>query len=169
METLACGPLILIPLSFGYSIVRYRLMDVDVIMRRSFVHVMAIVAVAAIYMAVLLGVGDLVKFIWATADLNSWRTRVVVVIGMLIVTMLFAPDQEQASGLGRSVVLRREVYAEDRASGFRQNALANDRASATARFARAATVGHALGSQGRYLYRRRERHLRVPAGPRFGH
>ncbi|MFP5264298.1 MAG: ATP-binding protein [Blastocatellia bacterium] len=91
METLAYAPLILIPLSFGYSIIRYRLMDVDVIMRRSFVHVIAIVAVAALYMAVLLGVGDLVKFIWATADLNAWKTRVVVVIGMLVVTMLFAP------------------------------------------------------------------------------
>ena len=91
METVAYAPLILIPLSFGYSIIRYRLMDVDVIMRRSFVHVVAIVAVAAIYMVVLLGVGDLVKFIWATADLNSGKTRVVVVIGMLIVTMLFAP------------------------------------------------------------------------------
>jgi len=91
METVAYGPLILIPFSFGYSIVRYRLMDVDVIMRRSFVHAMASIAVAAIYMAVLLGVGDLVKFIWATADLNSWRTRAIVVAGMLIVAMLFAP------------------------------------------------------------------------------
>ncbi len=91
METVAYGPLILIPFSFGYSIIRYRLMDVDVIMRRSFVHAMASIAVAAIYMAVLLGVGDLVRFIWATADLNSWRTRVIVVAGMLIVAMLFAP------------------------------------------------------------------------------
>jgi two-component system, NtrC family, sensor kinase len=91
METLAYAPFILIPLSFGYSIVRYRLMDVDVIMRRSFVHAMATVSVGAIYMAVLLGVGDLVKFIWATADLNSWKTRAVVVVGMLVVAMLFAP------------------------------------------------------------------------------
>ena len=91
IQKIAYLPLILIPLSFGYSIVRYRLMDVDVIMRRSFVHAMATISVAAIYMAVLLGVGDLVKFIWATADLNSWRTRAVVVGGMLIVAMLFAP------------------------------------------------------------------------------
>jgi len=91
MEKLAYGPLILIPLSFGYSIVRYRLMDVDVIMRRSFVHAMASIAVAAIYMAMLLGVGDLVRFIWATADLNSWRGRAVIVTGMLVVAMLFAP------------------------------------------------------------------------------
>jgi len=91
METVAYTPFILIPLSFGYSIVRYRLMDVDVIMRRSFVHAMATVAVGAIYMAVLLGVGDLVKFIWKTADLNAWKTRAVVVVGMLVVAMLFAP------------------------------------------------------------------------------
>ncbi|MEW6207549.1 MAG: ATP-binding protein [Acidobacteriota bacterium] len=91
MEAFAYGPLILIPLSFGYSIVRYRLMDVDVIMRRSFVHVMAIIAVAAIYMAVLLGAVDLVKFIWAEADLNYWGTKVIVVAVMLLVTMVFAP------------------------------------------------------------------------------
>jgi len=91
MRMFAFGPLILIPLSFGYSIVRYRLMDVDVIMRRSFVHAMASLAVAAIYMAMLLGVGDLVRFIWTTADLNSWRTRAIVVLGMLVVAMLFAP------------------------------------------------------------------------------
>jgi PAS domain S-box-containing protein len=95
MEMLAYGPLILVPLSFGYSIIRYRLMDVDVIMRRSFVHAMATVAVGAIYMAVLLAVGDLVKFIWATADLNSWKTRAIVVAGMLIVAMLFAPIKKK--------------------------------------------------------------------------
>lgn len=95
VEALAYGPLILIPLSFGYSIIRYRLMDVDVIMRRSVVHIMATVVVGAIYMAVLLGVVDLVKFIWADADLNSWETRIVVVLGMLIVAMLFAPIKNQ--------------------------------------------------------------------------
>jgi PAS domain S-box-containing protein len=99
IQKLAYGPLILIPLSFGYSIVRYRLMDVDVIMRRSFVHVMAIVAVAAIYMAMLLGVSDLVKFIWQTADLSSIKTKVVVVIGMLLVTMLFAPIKNKLQSL----------------------------------------------------------------------
>jgi two-component system, NtrC family, sensor kinase len=95
METLAYGPLILIPLSFGYSIIRYRLMDVDIIMRRSFVHVLAIGAVGAIYMAVLLGVGDLVRFIWTTADLNSRIARVIVVAGMLIVAMLFEPIKKK--------------------------------------------------------------------------
>jgi two-component system NtrC family sensor kinase len=95
LQSAACAPLILIPLSFGYSIVRYRLMDVDVIVRRSFVHMLAIIAIGAIYMAMLLGVSDLVKFIWATADLNSWGARAVVVAGMLIVAYLFTPMKNQ--------------------------------------------------------------------------
>jgi two-component system NtrC family sensor kinase len=95
MKSAAYGPLILVPLSFGYSIIRYRLMDVDVIVRRSFVHMLAIIAIGAIYMAMLLAVGDVVKFIWAPADLNSWSTRAVVVVGMLIVAYLFTPIKNQ--------------------------------------------------------------------------
>ncbi|HUK92067.1 MAG TPA: PAS domain S-box protein, partial [Blastocatellia bacterium] len=95
MRSAAYGPLILVPLSFGYSIVRYRLMDVDIIVRRSFVHMGAIIAIGAIYMAMLLAVGDVVKFIWAPADLNSWGTRAVVVSGMLIVAYLFNPLRNQ--------------------------------------------------------------------------
>ena len=91
MKALGFGPLILIPLSFGYSIVRYRLMDVDVIVRRSFVHVMATIAVGAIYMAVLLKVGKVVTFIWTTADPAAGTTTVLVVACMLVVAMLFAP------------------------------------------------------------------------------
>lgn len=95
LRSAAYGPLILAPLSFGYSIVRYRLMDVDVIVRRSFVHMLAIIAIGAIYMAMLLAVGDVVKFIWAPADLDSWSTRAVVVAGMLIVAYLFNPLRNQ--------------------------------------------------------------------------
>ncbi len=115
VETLAYGPLILIPLSFGYSIVRYRLMDVDVIVRRSFVQILATVAVGAIYMAVLLGVVDLVKFIWPEADLNSTTTRMIVVAGMLLVAMLFAPIKNKLQELadrwfyGERYTLRKQL------------------------------------------------------------
>ena len=39
-------PLALIPLSFGHSVVRYRLMDVDVVVRRAFVYAATTVAIA---------------------------------------------------------------------------------------------------------------------------
>ena len=48
-------PLALIPLSFGHSVVRYRLMDVDVVVRRAFVFALTTVAIAAMIGVIALG------------------------------------------------------------------------------------------------------------------
>ena len=48
-------PLALIPFSFGHSVVRYRLMDVDVVVRRALVYAMTTVAIAMMIGAVALG------------------------------------------------------------------------------------------------------------------
>ncbi len=48
-------PLALIPLSFGHSVVRYRLMDVDVVVRRAFVYALTTMAIAMMIGAVALG------------------------------------------------------------------------------------------------------------------
>lgn len=42
----AVMPLILIPLSFGYSVVRYRLMDVELVVRRVFVYALTTLSIA---------------------------------------------------------------------------------------------------------------------------
>ena len=39
-------PLVLIPLAFGYSVVRYRLMDVELVVRRVFVYALTTLAIA---------------------------------------------------------------------------------------------------------------------------
>lgn len=89
VEALAIGPLILIPLSFGYSIVRYRLMDVDVIVRRSFVHFLATASVAGVYL-ILIGKGAaLITALVPNAP--SWVLQAVTVSGVLAIAMLFAP------------------------------------------------------------------------------
>lgn len=48
-------PLALIPLSFGHSVVRYRLMDVDVVVRRSLVYALTTLAIAMMIGGVALG------------------------------------------------------------------------------------------------------------------
>jgi two-component system, NtrC family, sensor kinase len=48
-------PLALIPFSFGHSVVRYRLMDVDVVVRRAVVYALTTVAIAMMIGAVALG------------------------------------------------------------------------------------------------------------------
>src|SRR2546425_11849893 len=42
----AVVPLVLIPLSFGYSVVRYRLMDVELVVRRAAVYALTTLAIA---------------------------------------------------------------------------------------------------------------------------
>src|SRR5205085_12532851 len=48
-------PLGLIPLSFGHSVVRYRLMDVDVVVRRALVYALTTLAIAMMIGTVALG------------------------------------------------------------------------------------------------------------------
>ena len=55
-SSLTTLPLALIPLSFGHSVVRYRLMDVDVMVRRVFVYAMTTIAIAMLIGVVALGV-----------------------------------------------------------------------------------------------------------------
>ena len=75
----------LIPLTIAYAIVRYRLMDVDVIFRRGYAYTLATLCVLAAFYAIVLGVGTLVKI--SFKDLSG----VNLVIVMLVATFLFQP------------------------------------------------------------------------------
>ena len=48
----------LLPLTFGYAIFRYRLMDVDLIFKRGVVYTLAAAAVVGMYFALVAGVAD---------------------------------------------------------------------------------------------------------------
>ena len=50
----------LLPLTFGYAIFRYRLMDVDLIFKRGMVYTLAAAAIAGAYFAMVAGVAELV-------------------------------------------------------------------------------------------------------------
>jgi two-component system, NtrC family, sensor kinase len=50
----------LLPLTFGYAIVRYRLMDVDLIFKRGMAYTLAAAAIAGGYFAVVAGIAELV-------------------------------------------------------------------------------------------------------------
>ncbi len=75
----------LIPLTIAYAIVRYRLMDVDIIFRRGYAYTLATLSVVATFYAIVLGVSRLVQV--SIKDVSS--TNLVLV--MLIATFLFQP------------------------------------------------------------------------------
>jgi two-component system NtrC family sensor kinase len=76
--------LALIPLSFGYAIVRYRLMDVDIIFKRGLAYTFAGAGVGAVYFAAIALIGELSH---AAAPSGSGGA----VIAIVIAAFLFEP------------------------------------------------------------------------------
>ncbi len=75
----------LIPLTIAYAIVRYRLMDVDLIFRRGYAYTLATLCVLAAFYAIVLGVGSWVRI--SFKDMSNTSLLIV----MLIATFLFQP------------------------------------------------------------------------------
>jgi two-component system NtrC family sensor kinase len=92
-------PLILIPLAFGHSVVRYRLMDVDIVVRRAVVYALSTLAIALLIGGVVWGAG-----VYALGDAvtpGEITLRVIIaVVAMAVIVMVAAPIknflQEQA-------------------------------------------------------------------------
>jgi two-component system NtrC family sensor kinase len=84
-------PLILIPLAFGYSVVRYRLMDVELVVRRVFVYVLTTLAIAlmvgsVVYLAGLYALGG------DGFTSGELTLRVVIaIVAMAAIVMVAAP------------------------------------------------------------------------------
>ncbi|HEU5410557.1 MAG TPA: ATP-binding protein [Candidatus Acidoferrales bacterium] len=76
--------LALIPLCFGYAIIRYRLMDVDVIFKRGIVYTLATASVIAVYFAIVATVGLLFH---STSSAGSVGT----VVAIIVAAFLFQP------------------------------------------------------------------------------
>ena len=79
----------LIPLAFASAIIRYRLMDVEVIVKRALVYLAALSVIVAIYVVLLQGVQRL--FFKGNAQ-NNWVLAIVVTL----VALLLAPPVKQA-------------------------------------------------------------------------
>jgi signal transduction histidine kinase len=85
----AIFPLVLMPISFGYAIHRYRLMDVDIIFKRGVTYTLATACVIGLYATVVVLVGDLLG---ARFEPLSMVSRVVATI---VAALLFAPIKDQ--------------------------------------------------------------------------
>ena len=83
-------PLALIPLSFGHSVVRYRLMDVDVVVRRALVYAMTTLAIAMMIGTVALGL----VFLAVGSNLSTTEITLralIAVIAMAGIVLLSEP------------------------------------------------------------------------------
>ena len=76
--------LALIPLCFGYAIIRYRLMDVDIIFKRGLAYTFATAGVVAVYFSAIAVIGELSHAAWPTGPSGA-------VIAIVVAAFLFQP------------------------------------------------------------------------------
>ena len=79
--------LALIPLCFAYAIVRYRLMDVDIIFRRGLAYTAATGAVVAVYIALVALIGGLFHTAWPSGLAGE-------IIAIIVAAFLFQPFRD---------------------------------------------------------------------------
>ena len=84
-------PLVLIPLAFGYSVIRYRLMDVELVVRRVFVYALTTLAIAMLIGAVVY-LGGIYAIGGESFTSGELTLRVVIaIVAMAVIVMLAAP------------------------------------------------------------------------------
>ena len=79
--------LVLVPLSFGYAIIRYRLMDVDIIFKRGLAYTAASGGVVAVYIAMVALIGALFHTAWPSGMMGG-------VIAIVVAAFLFQPFRD---------------------------------------------------------------------------
>lgn len=80
---LSVGALALIPLSFAYAIVKYRLMDVEVLFKRGMVFTLATSVVVGLYLAMFL--------IGANYMVGDEHSTILALLSAMVIVLLFTP------------------------------------------------------------------------------
>jgi PAS domain S-box-containing protein len=84
--------LALIPLSFAYAVIRYRLLDVEVLVRRGAGYFLASTVLLVIYLFFVLVVGRALELVVPEADF------IAICAGALAIALLFAPLRSRIQG-----------------------------------------------------------------------
>ena len=90
---LSAIPLSLVPLSYACAIVRYRLMDIEVIVKRGLVYAAALLAIVAIYALLLQGVE---RLFLRNEDEHRW---IIAFLATLVAVLLAPPVKEAVQNI----------------------------------------------------------------------
>jgi len=82
--------LVVVPMTFGYAVFRYGLMDVDLLVRRTLTYGALTASLAAIYLLVVSGVGSLIGSLVGIRD-----DRLFNVAALMVIAVAFEPIKER--------------------------------------------------------------------------
>jgi sigma-B regulation protein RsbU (phosphoserine phosphatase) len=106
--------LLLIPFSFGHAIAKYRLMDLDIIVRRSVAYTLLTAALVAIYVGVVQGLGGYLL------HLTGRLTLFFSVLSIFIIALVFSTLRDRIQTLVDRVFYMGRYSFPDTLSDFRQ-------------------------------------------------
>jgi len=89
LESISIAPFVLIPLTLGYSVVRYRLSDIDIVMRRSLAYIVATFSIALVF-----GLVMAAAYLFISPPTESQSPTgafLIAAVTMSVLAMLFAP------------------------------------------------------------------------------
>ena len=109
LKTVNLLPIALIvcmPLAFGYSIFKYRLMDIDLIIKRSLIYGVITAALASIYLVIVFGIGNLFSYF-----LGMENNQLMNVVAFISIALVFDPIKRRTQGwIDRSFYQERYNY-----------------------------------------------------------
>lgn len=82
-----------VPVAFGYSIFKYRLMDIDLIVKRSLLYGVITATIAAIYLGFVLGVGSMLGTL-----IGKTENEIMNVVAFLVIAFAFDPIKRKVQG-----------------------------------------------------------------------
>lgn len=78
--------LLVVPFMFGYAIIRFRLMDMDFIVKRSLIYGMVTATMAALYLLIIFGLGSLLANVVGSED-----SRTTNLVALIVIAFAFDP------------------------------------------------------------------------------
>jgi signal transduction histidine kinase len=81
--------ILLVPLSFGFAMLRYRLWDIDVLINRTLVYVALTASLALVYVGLIIGLQALLR------GLINQDNSVAIVLSTLVIAALFLPLRQR--------------------------------------------------------------------------
>src|SRR5215470_15666240 len=94
LESISIAPLVLVPLTLGYSVVRYRLSDIDIVMRRSLAYIVATFSIALVFGLVMAAAYLFIST--PTEPQSPAGAFLIAAVTMSVLAMLFAPVKNWA-------------------------------------------------------------------------
>src|SRR5262249_12931418 len=105
---------VLVPLSLGVAILRYRLWDIDTLINKALVYGSLSALLGALYAGLIVGLESLVGFFSGTAAQNP----VVLVVSTLVIAALFLPARRRIQAIIDRRFYRKKYDAEQTLVAF---------------------------------------------------